>query len=77
MRIHDMIEFVKLNAAIDFNICTEDVEIIESAKTEYGSPIEILNDDETIFHRFGNADIISFYIKSRHQRLVNIRDIHN
>lgn len=75
MKVKDMLEFVQLNSLADFNICSDDVEIIEVRETEYGDAIDIdlVPDDQTLLEKYGeNYDsVAAFYIRSRNQVIVN------
>ena len=75
MKVKDMLEFIQLNSRADFNICSDDVEIIEVGETEYGDAIDIdlVPDDQTLVEKYGeNYDsVAAFYIRSRNQVIVN------
>jgi len=75
MKVKDMLEFIQLNSRTDFNICSDDVEIIEVRKTEYGDAIDIdlVPDDETLLEKYGENynSVAAFYIRSRNQLVVN------
>jgi hypothetical protein len=73
MKAKDAFEFIQLNSRGDFNICSDDVEIIEVDDTEYGDAIDIaaIPDNQTLENRYGDRlDTTAFYIRSRNQRTI-------